>query len=67
MTQHRLEQKCRRRLAVGSGDAAEFELRFGMGEEICRNGSECTPAMRHFDHRDSRDARLQQRSRRRNR
>ena len=52
MTQHRFEQKCRRRLPVGSSDAAEFELRFRMGEEIGGDGCECAPAMCHFDHRD---------------
>ena len=54
VTQHRLEQKCRCRLAVGSGDAAEFELRFGMSEEICSDGSQRTPPMRDFHHRDGR-------------
>ena len=54
MTQHRFQQKCRRGLAVGSSYATEFELRFGMGEEICGDGSECAPAMCHFDDSDGR-------------
>src|SRR5580700_1703447 len=49
MSQHRLEQKCRCRLAVGSGYTAEFEPLFGVGEEICRNGSQGAPSMRHLD------------------
>ena len=52
MAQHRLKQKCGGRLAVGSGDTAEFELRFGMSEEICRNGSERTPPVGYFDRSD---------------
>src|SRR5271154_532709 len=49
MSQHRLEQKCRRRLAVGSGYTTEFEPLFGVSEEICRNGSQRAPSMRHLD------------------
>ncbi len=51
MAQHRFQQKCCRRFAVGSGDAAELELGFGMSEEICGNRGERRAALRHFDHR----------------
>ena len=50
VAQHRLQQECRGGLAIGAGDAAEFELRFGMREEIRGNGSQCASPMRHFDH-----------------
>ena len=50
MTEHRLQQKCRGRLAVGSGYAAEFKLLFGVGEEICGNSSQRAPSMRHLDY-----------------
>jgi hypothetical protein len=50
VAQHRLQQECRGCLAVGAGDAAEFELRFGMLEEIRGDDGQRAPPMRHFDH-----------------
>src|ERR1700733_7575649 len=54
MAQHCFEQKCRGRLAIGSGDTAEFELLFGVSEEICRKSGQRAAPMRHLDHGYSR-------------
>jgi hypothetical protein len=54
VAQHRFEKKCRGRLPVGSGDAAQLELRFGMSKKIRSDRSKGTAAMGYFDHRQIR-------------
>src|ERR1700678_3044101 len=50
MAQHCFEQKCCCCFTVGSGYTAEFELLFGVSEEICRKSGQRAAPMRHLDH-----------------
>ncbi len=54
VAQHGFEKKCRRCLAVGSGDAAQFELRLRVSEKVLRDGREGAPAMDYCRHSNTR-------------